>query len=110
MSGRQRSRRIGQVLALTRHGRLHDGCDERRDDHGDDSDDQDQRVSATPASLISPATTSAKESEPQKDVGDETNRDDEPEHDGRDANVVVLHMAEFMSHHTLELGVVHDVE
>ncbi len=84
---------------------LHERGDERRDHAATRPTTIRQDLPA--AVVVVAAAAAAEEGHPQEDVGDEADRDDEPEDDHRDADVVVADVAELVRHDALELGVVH---
>lgn len=59
--------------------------------------------------LLPPAPGTTEEGEAHEQVGDESDRDDESEHGERDADVVIADVCEFVTQHTFQLPVGHDL-
>ena len=106
MTGRQRTGRVRQVFALPGNCRLDEGRQQWRQNHRENPDDQNQGVTTT----ITVAPHPPKEGHPGENIGKKSDHDNHPEHDRGDANIEVLDVSHFVSHHTLEFCVIHDLE
>ena len=72
----------------------------------DEAEDQEEQLRLAVAAARPPPKNAMRMS----DVGEDADRDDEPEHDERDPDVVVADVPELMAEHALELAIGHELE
>ena len=95
---------VGEVFALTRNRQLRQGGGNRGNNGRDDNYDKRNRTS------VVAITAAATKADAPADVGNKANQTDKPKDDGRDTDIVIFNVGNFVRHNSGKFFVVHNIE